>query len=204
MALLVFDFDGTLVDSNALKRRAYGEAAARFPQAAVHVEQVLDAPVQGDRFWVMAKVAEALGRPEAAGELLERYETLTRTGILARLADGWAAAFLGCIASRGHRVYVNSATPQSALAAILETAGLASMLAGFRGGFGRKSENLRAILSAEAAAHATVVGDGADDVASAAACGCSCIRVDDADNALFRRTPEDAVAWIETRLPSNG
>jgi phosphoglycolate phosphatase len=204
VALLVFDFDGTLVDSNALKRRAYGEAAAGIPQAAPHVERVLAMPGQGDRYWVMIKVAEALGRPEIAAELIERYEALTREGILARLADGWAAMFLDRLASRGHRAYVSSATPQPALKTILEHSGLASRLAGFRGGFGRKTENLHDILSAESAARATVVGDGADDVASAAACGCACIRVDDGDNALFRRTPDDAVAWIESRmLPPN-
>jgi phosphoglycolate phosphatase len=202
MALLVFDFDGTLVDSNGLKRQAFRTVADELPGAAMHLERLLEPPVGGDRTWLLTELAARAGQPGMAGALLEKYETLTRSAILARLKSGWAAAFLGYVTAAGHRAYVSSATPRAALVAILERADLSRHFAGIYGGFGEKTENLRRILALEAAASATVVGDGADDLASAKACGCGYVRVDDGPNALFARTPADAANWLDAQLGS--
>ncbi|MBI1245714.1 MAG: hypothetical protein GC202_11965 [Alphaproteobacteria bacterium] len=200
MALLVFDFDGTLVDSNALKREAFRIVADGLPDASVHLDRLLKPPVKGDRAWLFAALAEAIGRPEMAATLLDRYETVTRTGIVGRLEDGWARSFLHLLGARGHRLYVSSATPPDALSAILVQSGLAPLLAGQFGGFGVKIANLERILAAEGTRDAIVIGDGADDAQSAAALGCRHIPVDDSANALFRRSPAEAVAWLESRL----
>lgn len=199
MALLVLDFDGTLVDSNALKRAAFRAAARDIAGAGPILDRLLAPPTRGDRAWVFDTLAGELGRPELASALAERYDALTREGILARLADGWADEFLALVAARGHRAHVNSATPHASLDAILTRSGLAGRLAGFRGGFGRKTENLRAILAAEGAATAVVVGDGSDDEVAARDCGCVFLRVDDGDHALFRMVPIDAVRLVESR-----
>ena len=196
----MFDFDGTLVDSNGLKARAFLEAAAFLPGAEAAVARVRATPATGDRYATIAAIAEALGRPEAAGEIARRYDDRVRTAILEKLADGWTAEFLAAAGKAGHRVCVNSATPQAALAEILTLAGLDRHLAAYRGGFGRKTENLRALLAGARAATAAVIGDGADDADSARACGCRLIAVDDRDNALFARAPAAALAWIEDRL----
>ncbi len=196
MTLFVFDFDGTLVDSNALKREAFGRTADDLPGAAAALAGILAGPPLGDRVATLGALADALGRPDALPGLLDRYEAIVRAGILARLADGWAAGFLDALNAAGHRAYVNSATPQAALDSILEASGLRARLAGAHGGYGRKSEHLRAILAAENAATATVVGDGADDARSAAECGCAFVKVDDAAGALFRQTPAAALARV--------
>jgi phosphoglycolate phosphatase-like HAD superfamily hydrolase len=197
LALFVFDFDGTLVDSNALKRAAFGRAAADLPGADAALARILAGPPRGDRAATLGALAEAMGRPDALPGLLDRYETIVRAAILARLANGWAADFLGAVRAAGHRAYVNSATPQAPLDAILAAAGLDRLIAGAFGGFGRKTENLRAILDGEGAATATVVGDGADDADSARACGCAFLRVDDGANALFRMPVASALARVE-------
>ncbi len=200
MALLVFDFDGTLVDSNGLKARAFVEAADFLPGAEAAVTRMRATPATGDRYATIAAIAAALGRPDAAGEIARRYDDRVRAAILAKLADGWADAFLTAVGRAGHRACVNSATPQAALADILTRAGLDRHLAAYRGGFGRKAENLRAILAAARVDTAVVIGDGADDADSARVCRCRHIAVDDRDNALFARTPPAALAWIEDRL----
>ncbi|MCA3245016.1 MAG: HAD family hydrolase [Azospirillum sp.] len=200
MALLVFDFDGTLVDSNGLKARAFVEAADFLSGAAAAVARVRATPAAGDRYATIAAIAAALGRPDAAGEIARRYDDRVRAAILTKLADGWADAFLAAVGRAGHRACVNSATPEAALADILTRAGLDRRLAAHLGGFGRKTKNLRAILAAAGVDTAVVIGDGADDAESARACGCRLIAVDDRDNALFARPPAAALAWIEDRL----
>ncbi len=201
MAVLVFDFDGTLVDSNGVKRDAYHDAVRDVPGAPAALDRFFAAGGRGDRFTTMARVAEALGRPELAGEFAGRYTRIVREAILVRLADGWARKFLAELAARAHAVHVSSATPADELQAILAAAGLADRLRGSRGGFEMKVENLRAILAAESASGALVVGDGDDDDRSAAACGCAFARVDDGPSALFRRSPVAAADWVEARIP---
>jgi phosphoglycolate phosphatase len=196
LTLFVFDFDGTLVDSNAIKRAAYYEAAADLPDARRLLDGLLAPPARGDRMHILGELARVTGRPEMHDTLLARYGAATRAAILARLADGWAASFLEALHATGDRAYISSATPADALADILDAGGLGPHLAGWRGGFGLKTENLRDILRAERSKSAVVVGDGADDARSAADCDCPFVRVDDGPHALFRRTTAEAVDWL--------
>ena len=52
---VVFDFDGTLVDSNAIKRAAFFEAVHTVDPNGAYMEKVLQAPKPGDRFEVMGE-----------------------------------------------------------------------------------------------------------------------------------------------------
>lgn len=198
MALLVFDFDGTLVDSNVIKREAYFEAVAAQPKLRALLDGVMTRGAAGDRRAIFTLLATEAGDAALADALVARYTVICRDAVFARLADGWAADFLDRLAVRGHRVYVNSATPADALGEILDASGLVSRLAGYRGGFGRKTANLRSILADEDANAAIVVGDGEDDARSAAECGCPFLRVNDREDALFRMPPDGAVRAVES------
>src|SRR5689334_16353848 len=86
---LAFDFDGTLVDSNAVKRSAYFEVARREDPGGRLVSAVLAERPQADRYEVLRafaqRTAEAGARDprwveEAAARLIEAYTTLVEAG----------------------------------------------------------------------------------------------------------------------------
>jgi len=183
---LVFDFDGVLVDSNAVKRGAYFEALGPVGAPAPLVEQVLDDHRLGDRYVVIREVLRRLpgggvhgdAAERLVAECAERYNDICEgfTGTC-REIEG-ASGALGRLSSR-YALYVNSATPEAPLRRVVARRGWAGY---FRDVLGRprtKSENLREIMAREAVQPTEVVmiGDGEADLAAATACGCGFIGV---------------------------
>ena len=63
---VVFDFDGVLVDSNAVKRQAYFDIFSSLgPRVVPAVTEVLDGDVDGDRFQQIRRILTRLGDEEA-------------------------------------------------------------------------------------------------------------------------------------------
>src|SRR2546428_13196342 len=69
---LVFDFDGVLVDSNAVKREAYFEALRPVGAPPSLVEKILSDNRHGDRYVVIREVIRKLPGGGAVGEAAER------------------------------------------------------------------------------------------------------------------------------------
>src|SRR5262245_17667471 len=122
---LVYDFDGVLVDSNAVKRGAYFEVLAPVGAPPSLVERAVDDPRHGDRYDVIRAVIRSLpdGGPadveHLVAECAERYnaicEDFTAT---CREMDG-ASALLERLSIR-YPLYVNSATPEAPLRRVVE------------------------------------------------------------------------------------
>ncbi len=176
--VIVFDFDGVLVSSNRLKRDAWFEVFAEsqgFSRALV--EQVLR-EIPETRFEIAAEILSRVGAdPARIEQLVEaaagRYNAIVQAGIASdAIIPGVADALARYAQSRA--LYVNSATPEDALA---ETVGRLGIAKFFKGVYGRpqdKTENLRRIMSESGAEPQEVmmVGDGETDAASARSCGC--------------------------------
>lgn len=164
---VVFDFDGTLVDSNAVKERCFHEAVADLAGGAEALAAARRAG--GDRYRVFAHVASALApaaeRVALARLLARRYGACCSRGIAACRERRGARTALRRLRSRGVSLFVSTATPQRDIAPILRLRGIAHHFCGAFGAPASKSESLRRILRRRRLQprHVAVVGDGADD-----------------------------------------
>jgi phosphoglycolate phosphatase-like HAD superfamily hydrolase len=198
---VVFDFDGTLVDSNAIKRQTFFDVLSEVDPEGEVVAHVLDVVRPGDRFDIVREIARRLrtNRRIPASPPLDTWAD--------RFADAYtrgceeavskcpeipgATAALEWLAARGLPCYVNSATPQAPLLRVIE---LRSWSQHFRGVLGRpasKLENLHTLCEESGATPAELlfVGDGEDDAEAARAFGCTFVAVVRPNSDRFRTAP---------------
>jgi phosphoglycolate phosphatase-like HAD superfamily hydrolase len=184
---LVFDFDGTLVDSNHVKDRAFFDVFDGL-NARQEVEEVLREQTDLDRGGI---VAEVLRRLELGGQLPRECDAgalaqqlVEEYGRLADEAVNRAAEIPGATAALRHLngrhlMYVASATPEDALRRAVTTRGWSGFFEGVYGRPSRKPEILRRICAAHAlTGHAVaMIGDRSADRDAARALGCHFIGV---------------------------
>jgi phosphoglycolate phosphatase len=180
---VAFDFDGVLVDSNAVKRQAYFDIFSPLgPSTAPAVAAALDGDVDGDRFQLIGRIITVLRAdavlvsPDPLEALVARYaerynDICEEYAATCPEVAGASAAITRLAAS--HTLYVNSATPEESLRRIVERRGWARF---FRDVLGRprtKIENLRLIMEREGVdgSDVVVVGDGRRDLDAARLAG---------------------------------
>ena len=175
---VVFDFDGTLVDSNAIKQRGFFEVAACVSEGEGLMQEVLGA-TQGDRTVVLAEFARrALSISGDQGisltSLVDRYTSIVDAAVAAAPSIDGAEALLQLLAEQGRILFINSATPVTSLRWIIAARGWTDYFAEALGAPMGKEENLARILARTGFGplKTAIVGDGADDAAAAAAHGC--------------------------------
>jgi phosphoglycolate phosphatase-like HAD superfamily hydrolase len=168
---VVFDFDGTLVMSNAIKRDGFFAVTAEIAGGTEAMTALLAAP-PGDRFAVFAAFSARFGLD--AGEMAEAYGAWCEAAILVAPERPGATEALAALRRDGIRIWINSATPEAPLRAIVKRRYPAGSFDGILGGHARKVANLRAVMSAEGLApdEILMVGDGIDDKQGAAEAGC--------------------------------
>lgn len=182
--LVVFDFDGTLVDSTAIKHQGYYAALEDCPSALRLLEEILASP-PGDRYAVFRLLARRLANETAIdAELLARkwaarYTEFCERGIAVAPEIGGAASACSTLLANGFSLYINSATPEVDLRVIVNRRGMSHWFDGVYGGPCNKIENLSRILTATGVlpAQCVVVGDGRDDYAAAKQCNCAFLPV---------------------------
>jgi phosphoglycolate phosphatase-like HAD superfamily hydrolase len=177
---VVFDFDGTLVDSNHIKRDSFFAVVDAIPGGRNIMERVLFAPDCGDRYAVFERFARIARLASGSNEDLARqYGTRCRTLIDTCPDMPGAEAAMESLYAQKCRLFINSATPEEDLRPIVQARRLNRFLAGVFGGPATKTENLQHILSLLVVPprELVVVGDGADDHAAAEQIGCPFIPV---------------------------
>ncbi len=169
---IAFDFDGTLVHSNPIKREAMMTVAARHPDGIAIMEAILADP-PGDRYAILGRFAAQIGVEDEAAAMVETYAAWCAERILTCPARAGADAALAALRVAGAKLYVNSATPTKALREIVAGRYEDGIFDGVYGGFGAKVANLRTIMDIQGAASEDVamVGDGIDDHEAALAAG---------------------------------
>lgn len=184
LKVVVFDFDGVIVDSNRGKENAF----YRLFEGDPHISRELVADVLGHnvgtRFDVLRDIFVRSGAP--AGEIARlvdesaaRFDAMAQEWISARgLAPG-ASETLSDLSAK-FCLYINSATPIAALQATVANLGIMNHFRAVHGAPPAKEENLRAIMAREGveAKETVVIGDGEGDMLSAQACGTHFIAVD--------------------------
>ena len=172
--VVAFDFDGTLVDSNAVKEDCMRKVVAGLDGGAEALRGAL--ALGGDRYRVFAEVASRLdpgGAPAAVSArgraLAAAYTECCARAIKAVQERRGGRPVLAALRRHGLRLWIASAPPARDLAPILRHRGLIQLLHGALGGPASKADNLRTIMRTERAkpAETLFVGDSGDDQAAA-------------------------------------
>lgn len=176
---VAFDFDGTLVDSNPIKRGAYFEILEHVPGSAAVIEDVLARDPGADRHGVLSAVHAALAAREVSGlagpdALVGAYSQVCEERVAACAEIPGALDALDALAT-GHALYLASATPEDALVRVIEARRWASRFDGAYGGPRSKVENLERIADREDIDRGQIVyvGDGEVDRRAAEDFGCA-------------------------------
>jgi|LQYC01.1.fsa_nt_gi Predicted phosphatases len=181
---IVFDFDGTLIDSNPLKADAYYRL---FPADDRHeriIGEVLAEIFEQTRYVILEEILRRLGVGEHAymkrevSKLAEQYNDIVMTGAKTCPEKAGAEETLKKFAPL-YRLYVNSTTPDAGLKEIIR---FRKWDGYFRGVFGyphKKPETLLRIMALEKlrSDQVLVVGDGESDRESAVKNGCPFVHV---------------------------
>jgi phosphoglycolate phosphatase-like HAD superfamily hydrolase len=181
--LVVFDFDGTLVQSAQAKRRAFFDI---FPEScAPAVEAVLTRDPDGSRHVVIpAMIDEAAARGLDAANL-KSQELIAAFARQVAVSVASAAEVPGAVealrrASERAAAYIFSMTPHDELVAQIERRGWTDMVRQAWGFPNRKPEVLAMLLARHACPkeRALVVGDGVSDGQAAQENGCAFLKAE--------------------------
>ena len=177
--VIVFDFDGTLIDSNQLKYDAYFKLFPADDRHAPIIRAVLSEIFEQSRYVILKEILLRLGyRKEAllrekVKELAGFYNEIVVAGTKTCPDKAGAEEVLRKF-SPTYGLYVSSTTPDVSLKEIIKFKRWDDY---FRGVFGwphEKPETLRRIIALEGlkSAQVLVVGDGESDRESAIKNGC--------------------------------
>jgi len=179
----IFDFDGTIKQSVAIKHEAYFAAVEGIERGAeIFAEIIREFPemTRYDGCDLFAERARALGIPTPDGPTLaERYTKACEDAIAACPAVPGAYEFLDWLRARDVDCFVVSGTPQQPMRDTVARIGLSKHFVAVFGSPTKKPVHYRNILrdrgiSSEAL---LVIGDGDDDKAASQALGGHFVRV---------------------------
>ncbi|MFO0990565.1 MAG: HAD hydrolase-like protein [Hyphomicrobiales bacterium] len=178
---IIFDFDGTLVDSAGVK---YDSFFKLFPPTKEHravVKDVLARDPDGSRHAVIPRMIDAMRKggldlPEDNHVL--RYGEVVEAGVTTAPECPGASALLARLQGQA-KLYIASNTPQEAVRRQAELRGWSRHFDGIFGYPSRKTDVVRDILKAEGIKpdRLAFVGDGISDEEAARANGCVFIRI---------------------------
>ena len=177
--VIVFDFDGTLIDSNQLKYDVYFKLFPADDRHTLIIRTVLSEIFEQSRYVILKEILLRLGYRKDAllrekiEELAGFYNEIVVAGAKTCPEKAGAEKALKRLAPK-YGLYVSSTTPDSALKEIIRFKRWDDY---FRGVFGHpheKSKTLRSIIALEKlkSDQVLVVGDGESDRESARKNGC--------------------------------
>lgn len=169
---MFFDFDGTLVDSAAAKRRTFFEL---FPKTDRHVEivdGVLAADPDGSRYDVIPRIVQEMRSAQIVAPRLDDVESLIQQygeSALCAVRQApeipGATRFLDYLLSENVDIYLCTNTPQDAIESLLAARRWRHYFVDVAGYPTRKTEFVRRHLRRKSVSpqRAAFVGDGASD-----------------------------------------
>ena len=185
--VIVFDFDGTLIDSNRLKHAAFFQLFPAEDRYRRVVENVLRKHPEESRFVVLEKMLGLLENSERdrlpdvnVTSLARKYNTIVMEGIKTCAEIRGAADILQRLWKR-YVLYLSSTTPESALKEVVAGRGWTKYFEDIFGHPCNKPETLRRIMQRERVPSSAVlvVGDGRSDREAAEETGCFFLDVSD-------------------------
>lgn len=197
---IIFDFDGTLVLSNHIKRQTYYEVVECLGDVSRIVDKVLASSESKNRFAIFSEIAEHAAESKALSParsieewvkfLVDRYSTICESQISICPEIPGATDSLQYLTAQGYLLFINSSTPTDPLNRILRLRSFEKYFTGVYGSPVSKIENLRGIVKKYRIPikELVVIGDGKEDQEAADAIGCHFIGVLAGGN-QFKRNP---------------
>ena len=184
LKVVVFDFDGVIVDSNHEKENAFYRLFEGNPRIPRDLVADVLARNAGVRFDILRDIFVRSGAPQSeitrlVNESAAHFDVMVQEWISARGLTPGAGETLVDL-SKNFCLYINSATPEQALRTTVAHLGIQHHFRAVHGAPPGKEENLRAIMAREGVGpqEVVVVGDGEGDMLSAQACGAHFIAID--------------------------
>jgi phosphoglycolate phosphatase-like HAD superfamily hydrolase len=176
--VVVFDFDGTLVDSAAAKYQAFFQLFPATPEHRAVVEDVLKQDPDGSRFQVIPRMVarmrdSGLDVEHEADDRVAAYATLVERAVAAATEMPGASEVLERLRGRC-ATYISSQTPESTVRALVAERGWMALVDGVFGYPRIKAATVAALLGRHGISRQSlaVVGDGTSDEEAARSNGC--------------------------------
>jgi len=180
--VLVFDFDGTLVDSNPIKRRAFERCFETFADKRQEIlEFCCGNPhiPRGEKFrFVFERILHRPYTAQMEAQLHQQFEAQTTQQIVEAPTIPGAERFLKTTQNT-HRLFLLSSTPHAILLEILRQRGWQSHFDQIRGAPVKKAGWLKTLCRREGLTPRQVLffGDTEEDANAATQAGCSFVSV---------------------------
>jgi phosphoglycolate phosphatase-like HAD superfamily hydrolase len=179
---IVFDFDGTLVDSAGVK---YDSFFKLFPATENHcavVKRVLAADPDGSRHAVIPRMIDGMrkrGLDVPGNDHVSRYGEIVEAGVSAAPECPGAGDLLASLHGRA-KLYIASNTPQDAVRKQAELRGWSKYFDDIFGYPARKVDVVRELVRTHGTRpdRCAIVGDGISDEEAARVNGCIFIRIE--------------------------
>jgi phosphoglycolate phosphatase-like HAD superfamily hydrolase len=210
VSVIAFDLDGTLIDSNPVKRQGFDHVFADFKDGAAIVARVLETHRKAFRTVVIRLVLEQLqaaGEPgceptdERVAELAARYNRFCIDGAVACDEIAGAGLTLEKL-SASHKLFINTATATAAAVEIIERRGWSDLFDSVFGFPPGKLENLQAAAKIAGVTNREVlmVGDDDHDAEAATSFDCPFVAVQ-GPTSHFTRPPAMVIAHLDELPP---
>jgi phosphoglycolate phosphatase len=178
-----FDFDGTLVESNDIKRAAFYSVTKHIPKTREFISALFETNQNLSRYDVFEKVAAEFvpssERDSECRRFLQTYSLITIARVSKASEIAGASRLLMTLKGKSLLVFVCSATPQQDLCSIIQIRGWSELFTAIRGAPKSKVVNIKDLCLEHRLKRedCCVVGDGLIDFDAAKQCRMQFIKV---------------------------
>ena len=180
---VVFDFDGTLVKSNEIKRRVFYEVTEDIVDAVPVLDELFSVPDSGDRYNIFDLLIKNLKLVQEVGVTASYLSSLYTKICEHRISEApeVCGAFNALTELKKIKVkmFVSSATPTNTLQRIIGMRGWSELFDGIMGSPDSKEDHLRSILFSNnySLSEVVYIGDSEVDQKAALLIGCKFIGI---------------------------
>lgn len=166
----IFDFDGTLVDSNNIKETGFSECAKKYNNGENIMNKIKATATNKNRFSIFKEFSKNIPKTKKSEEeiysdLLFEYRKYTVSNILKLDPIKGSISILKKLKNLKKSIYINSATPLESLSFVINQRGLNIFFDGIYGLESSKIMNLKKIQENSNCKKNSMImiGDGLDD-----------------------------------------
>ena len=182
---VIFDFDGTIVASNEIKKNTFYEVTKHLSGSSQELDNIFSSPNYGDRYSIMNQLVKNLKIENEEGisahQLAKSYSDICDHKVSHAKEINGAIKAINELKKLKIKVFISSATPKLALINIISARGWERLFDEIFGSPQSKNEHVQIIISKYQVSnkYTVYVGDSEIDRITASSNGCQFIGVGD-------------------------